>query len=104
MNGFPWFTRRKPLAPDITERRERLPEPQILDHRPLSQQRFVVLDLETSGLNMSRDLVLSIGAVSITDGAIDLGSQFESTLQRETGKLSASVLIHGIAPSELLIR
>ncbi|MCY1510198.1 DNA polymerase III PolC-type [compost metagenome] len=101
MNGFPWFTRRTPIAPDLAARRDRLADPQPLDERPLREQRFVVLDLETSGLNMSRDLVLSIGAVSITDGAIDLGSQFESTLQRETGKLSASVLIHGIAPSEL---
>ncbi|AYF88914.1 3'-5' exonuclease [Pseudomonas sp. JS3066] len=101
MNGFPWFSRRTPLAPDMAARRDRLPDPQALDARPLRQQRFVVLDLETSGLNMSRDLVLSIGAVSIDDGAIDLGNQFECTLQRETGKLNASVLIHGIAPSEL---
>lgn len=101
MNGFPWFTRRTPLDTELAARRDRLPEPQPLDERPLREQRFVVLDLETSGLNMSRDLVLSIGAVSIADGAIDLGNQFECTLQRDTGKLSASVLIHGIAPSEL---
>ncbi|BAN46193.1 PolC-type DNA polymerase III [Metapseudomonas resinovorans] len=101
MNGFPWFTRRTPLDPVLADRRDRLPDPQALDERPLRQQRFVVLDLETSGLNMSRDLVLSIGAVTIEDGAIDLGNQFECTLQRDTGKLNASVLIHGIAPSEL---
>ncbi|MBT8769256.1 3'-5' exonuclease [Metapseudomonas boanensis] len=101
MSGFPWFTRRKPLDPAIAERRDQLPAPATLDDRPLREQRFVVLDLETSGLNMSRDLVLSIGAVTIEDGAIDLGSQFESTLQRDAGKPSASVLIHGIAPSAL---
>ncbi|MCO6058771.1 3'-5' exonuclease [Pseudomonas sp. MOB-449] len=101
MNGFPWFSRRTPLDPAIAARRDDLPEPLALDERPLREQRFVVLDLETSGLNMSRDLVLSIGAVSIDDGAIDLGNQFECTLQRDTGKLNASVLIHGIAPSEL---
>ncbi|MDH4609300.1 3'-5' exonuclease [Pseudomonas sp. BN102] len=101
MNSFPWFTRRTPIDPALAARRDRLPDPQPLDERPLREQRFVVLDLETSGLNMSRDLVLSIGAVSIFDAAIDLGSQFECTLQRDTGKLSASVLIHGIAPSEL---
>ncbi|MGQ7816078.1 3'-5' exonuclease [Metapseudomonas furukawaii] len=101
MNTFPWFTRRKSLPPDLAARRDRLPAPQALDARPLREQRFVVLDLETSGLNMSRDLVLSIGAVTLEDGAIDLGNQFECTLQRDTGKLSASVLIHGIAPSEL---
>ena len=78
MNVFPWFTRRTPLPPEFAARRDRLPDPQPLDDRPLREQRFVVLDLETSGLNMSRDLVLSIGAVSIDDGAIDLGEQTTS--------------------------
>jgi DNA polymerase-3 subunit epsilon len=41
-----------------------------------------VLDLETSGLNLNRDQVLSIGAVAIEDGAIDLGHPFERTLHR----------------------
>jgi DNA polymerase III subunit epsilon len=43
---------------------------------------------------------LSIGAVVIEQGAIDLAQQFECTLQRLDNPLSASVLIHGIAPSE----
>ena len=99
MNGFPWFTRRKPLDPALAQRRDQLPAPAALDERPLREQRFVVLDLETSGLNMSRDLVLSIGAVTIDDGTVDLDRQFESTLLRDTGTPTASVLIHGIAPS-----
>jgi hypothetical protein len=55
MNAFPWFTRRTPIDPDFAARRDHLPAPQALDERPLREQRFVVLDLETSGLNMSRD-------------------------------------------------
>ncbi|MEN0106444.1 MAG: 3'-5' exonuclease [Pseudomonas sp.] len=78
-----------------------LAEPSPWSERPLREQRFVVLDLETSGLNMQRDQLLSIGAVVIEDGAIDLAQQFECTLQRSEQKVSASVLIHGIAPSEL---
>ena len=61
----------------------------------------MVLDLETSGLDMRRDIVLSIGAVVIESGGIALGDQFESTLLRPAQKVSESVLIHGIAPSEL---
>ena len=61
----------------------------------------MVIDLETSGLDMRRDIVLSIGAVVIENGGIALGDQFESTLLRPAQKVSESVLIHGIAPSEL---
>ncbi|CAD5377643.1 3'-5' exonuclease [Pseudomonas sp. OF001] len=67
---------------------------------PLHRQRFVVLDLETTGLNLSRDIVISIGAVAIDGGAIDMAQQFECTLRRQV-KVNEAVLIHGIAPSEL---
>ncbi len=67
----------------------------------LREQRWVVLDLETSGLNLNRDQVLSIGAVAIEDGAIALGRPFERTLHRPAQKTNASVLIHGLGPSAL---
>ncbi len=100
--NMPWFKMRGPLL-DIEQlqRRDRLPMPAALGSCPLNETRLVVLDLETSGLDMRRDIVLSIGAVVIEHGAIDLGQQFESTLLRPAQKISESVLIHGIAPSEL---
>jgi DNA polymerase-3 subunit epsilon len=102
MSKFTWFTGRGPaLTQRQLERRRELAAPAALDERPLHAQRFVVLDLETSGLNMRRDQVLSIGAVVIEHGAIDLSQQFECTLQREGHQASASTLIHGIAPSEI---
>jgi DNA polymerase-3 subunit epsilon len=102
MSKFTWFTGRGPaLTHSQLERLRQLSEPTELDERSLRQQRFVVLDLETSGLNMRRDQVLSIGAVVIENGAIDLSRQFECTLQREGHRASASTLIHGIAPSEI---
>jgi DNA polymerase-3 subunit epsilon len=45
--------------------------------------------------------VLSIGAVVIEDGAIDLSQQFERTLLRSDHKVSPSVLIHGLGPSAI---
>lgn len=102
MSKFTWFSGRGPaLTHNQLERRRQLSEPAELDERSLRQQRFVVLDLETSGLNMRRDQVLSIGAVVIENGGIDLSRQFECTLQRDGHKASASTLIHGIAPSEI---
>lgn len=87
------------LSAEQQQRRERLPVAPPLGECSLREQRWVVLDLETTGLNLNRDQVLSIGAVVIEDGAIDFGQQFERTLQRTDHKLSPSVLIHGLGPS-----
>ena len=100
--NMPWFKLGGPaLDHELAERRDRLCPPAPLGGDSLEVQRVVVLDLETSGLDMRRDIVLSIGAVVIEAGGIDLGNQFESTLLRPAQKLSESVLIHGIAPSQL---
>ncbi|GIZ12635.1 PolC-type DNA polymerase III [Pseudomonas sp. NCCP-436] len=102
MSKFIWFSGRGPaLTQRQLERRATLPAPAAPDDRPLLQQRFVVLDLETTGLNLRRDQVLSIGAVVIENGAIDFAQQFERTLHRPNHQASASTLIHGIAPSEV---
>lgn len=102
MSKFTWFTGQRPaLTQAQLTRRQALAETCYLNDGPLNEQRLVVLDLETSGLNMRRDQVLSIGAVVIDQGAIDLGQQFECTLLREGHQASASTLIHGIAPSEI---
>ncbi len=101
--SFDWL-RRRPTATieqPLLDACAQLPHPVGWSESPLREQRFVVLDLETSGLNMQRDHVLSIGAVVIEDGAIDLGQQFECTLKRHAQPVSPSVLIHGIAPSAL---
>tara|TARA_R110000782_G_scaffold117319_1_gene207447 strand:- start:1034 stop:1750 length:717 start_codon:yes stop_codon:yes gene_type:complete len=103
MNPFDWFTRRSDAI--LTEaqqtRKTHLPPPQALDETPLAQTRLVVMDLETSGLDTRRDKVLSIGAVVIEQGAIDMGTQYECTLYRANHKVTESILIHGIPPSEI---
>lgn len=101
MSRFNWFSASGPsLTQQQLERRQALVEQVSLD-QPLQQQRFVVVDVETTGLNMRRDLVLAIGAVVIDNGAIDFSQQFECTLHRPDHQASASTLIHGIAPSEV---
>lgn len=102
MSLFSWL--RKPgasPAPALQARLERLPLPQPPARHSLRQQRWVVVDLETSGLNVNRDQVLSIGAVVIEDGAIDFSQQFERTLQNRQHKPGPSVLLHGLGPSAI---
>ena len=102
MNLFSWLRPAQPTLPDALQQRlERLPAPSPLGEGDLRAQRWVVLDLETTGLNLNKDQVLSIGAVVIEDGAIDFSQQFERTLQCNQQKLGPSVLIHGLAPSAI---
>ncbi|MEE1887223.1 3'-5' exonuclease [Pseudomonas carassii] len=102
MNLFAWW---RPAVPELDaplrRRLAMLPGPAPLGVCSLREQRWVVLDLETSGLNLNRDQVLSIGAVAIEDGAIALGRPFERTLHRPAQKTNANVLIHGLGPSAL---
>jgi DNA polymerase-3 subunit epsilon len=102
MSLFSWLRPASPVvSADSQQRLAKLPALAGLSECSLREQRWVVLDLETTGLNMSKDRVLSIGAVVIEDGAIDFRQQFERTLQCRELKLSPSVLIHGLGPSAI---
>ncbi|AZE91669.1 PolC-type DNA polymerase III [Pseudomonas orientalis] len=102
MSLFSWLRAKKPgLDATQQQRLGQLRAPAPLGNEPLRSQRWVVVDLETSGLHLNRDQVLSIGAVVIEDGAVDFSQMFERTLQRTAGKLSPSVLIHGLGPSAI---
>jgi len=78
-----------------------LPTPKTIGDQPLDSCRMIVLDLETTGLNMSRDEVIAIGAVAIEGQAINLGDQFDLVLRRPELDIRETVLIHGIGPEAL---
>ena len=100
MSLLSWLLpRKKPvLSLEQQQRVQQLPPTPGLSETSLRKQRWVVVDLETSGLNLNRDQVLSIGAMVIEDGAIDLGQAFERTLLRTDNPLTPSVLLHGLGP------
>ncbi|MDY0205272.1 MAG: 3'-5' exonuclease [Pseudomonas sp.] len=100
MKLFKWF-RKSPELRETDALRLTALAPYIASEKPLQQLRFVVVDLETSGLNTLKDKILSIGAVTIEDSAIALGDQFSCTLRRANHAVSESVLIHQIPPSEV---
>ena len=58
--------------------------------------RWVVIDCETSGLDPARDRLLSIGAVAVQAGRIDLADSFGAVLRQETPSAAENMLIHGI--------
>ena len=61
-----WFNSRGPkLPPEQQQRIDELPLPLAPQTVPLRQQRLVVLDLETTGLHLKRDLVIAIDRKSV---------------------------------------
>jgi len=62
----------------------------------------VVLDVEASGLDASRDRLLAIASVAVRVDwssrrlAIDLGDSFEAVLQQEQPSSRDNILLHGI--------
>src|SRR5690606_6123056 len=75
-------TRPRAMTPDKAARRDALPAPQPIDSTPLKKARLVVLDLETSGLDLQRDEILSIGTAAIEGGILRMADQYECTLAR----------------------
>ncbi len=97
--NFSWF--RKDNAPSQSIDMDSLSKPQPIDFKQLKETRFVVLDLETTGLNIHKDQVIAIGAVVIQDNEIKINQSFERTLFRKTANVDGTVLIHGISPEEI---
>jgi len=61
--------------------------------------RYVVVDVETSGLNMRTDRLISIGAVALVDGRIDFSDAFQIILRQDRVSPHENILIHGIGGS-----
>jgi DNA polymerase-3 subunit epsilon len=68
------------------------------DETPASEVRFVALDTETTGPDPKRDRVITIGAVGIRDGEIDLADSFEAMLK--VAHNQAAVTVHGVTRDE----
>jgi len=85
------------LAPELEDRlqllAERSPPPTRNRHRA---SRYVTVDVETTGLDMRHDRVLSIGAVSVTRGRIDLAQCFDVVLKQPESSSHDNILVHRI--------
>lgn len=68
-------------------------------HCPHNQGRYVVVDVESSGLNMKKDRLISIGAVALIDGQMDFNDAFQVVLRQDQVSTHENILIHGIGGS-----
>jgi DNA polymerase-3 subunit epsilon len=95
------------------------PKPQLRPHQaarlgiwraiPVASQsasvehsRFVVVDVETTGLNLMQDKLISIGAVAVVNGKVALGDSFYVVLQQQAASEKGNILVHGIGSSAQL--
>jgi DNA polymerase-3 subunit epsilon len=62
----------------------------------LRAARWVVADCETSGLDPARDRLLSVGAVAVRGGRIELAQAFSAVLRQDAPSDPANILVHGI--------
>lgn len=76
--------------------------PSRLRRTEVDEARWVVLDVETSGLDAARDRLLAIAAVVLRvdwprgDVAIALGDSFEVVLRQDQPSSRENILLHGI--------
>ena len=63
---------------------------------PEGNERIVVVDVETTGLDPTRDALISIGAVAVEDGRIALGKSFSVVLRQKDASSKENILVHGI--------
>lgn len=63
---------------------------------PIDASRYVVVDVESSGLNIRKDRLIAIGAVAVANGRIRLGDSLEIVLQQARVSEKDNILIHGI--------
>ena len=71
-----------------------LPEADL--KRSHAQARYVVVDTETTGLDLRHDRVIAIGAVAVAGGRLRLSDCFETVLRQDKPSPNANILIHGI--------
>ena len=82
-----------PLSPEqlqIIDEWQRLPatDLELLHHHC----RYVIVDVETSGLNMKKDRLISIGAVALVEGRIDFADAFQVILRQDQVSSNENIL------------
>ncbi|RDH78766.1 3'-5' exonuclease [Mycolicibacterium moriokaense] len=90
MGGAPLMTRlwRRSRAPDEFD-------------RPWREIDYVVLDLETTGLDLHKDAIASYGATVIRDGRMIAADNVYGLVRPECAMSAKSITIHALRPADL---
>lgn len=58
--------------------------------------RLVVVDTETTGLDIERDALLAIGGVAVDGEGVQAADSFEILVRNEAGSSKENIVVHGI--------
>jgi DNA polymerase-3 subunit epsilon len=67
-----------------------------LRRTPLESARWAVIDCETSGLDVERDRLLSVGAIGVNGDGIRLADAFSALVAQPFPSSPDNILVHGI--------
>lgn len=89
------------LAAPAAERLARwraAPEPDL--EAPPASTRFVVVDVESTGLDLRADRLIAIGALTVDAMRIELGRAFYTILRQPESSTRENILVHGIGGTQ----
>ncbi|MCX8031274.1 MAG: 3'-5' exonuclease [Thermodesulfovibrionales bacterium] len=81
--------------------RKKEPVPLYDNEDSITNQNYVVIDTELTGLDETKDSLVSIGAVKMKGRRIELGCTFHRLIKPSSALKSESILIHRITPNEV---
>lgn len=64
--------------------------------RRIAALRWVVVDVETSGLDQRADALLAIGAVAVRERRVIVADSFETVMRQQSASTRSNILVHGI--------
>ena len=99
---MPWpsfFKSNDPPAPEWEVYLQNFASP-FSNQQTLEEVSFVVLDLETTGLNSRKDRMLSLGAIRVDNLEMKVGERMEYFVRQESYSPNQSIGIHGIMPGQ----
>lgn len=102
MRLFDFFKKQKPAVgspPEIERYLERF-QLRLPKAAPVRQLRFVVLDTETTGLDLKNDRILTIAAVAVKDFGLRVDDRLEVIIAQAGYSPGESVSVHGITASQ----
>lgn len=95
---FPWI-KRTPLAPVVRAYGDGTPL-KVPRKTPVDQLTFVVIDTETTGFDAAKDRVLSVAAMPVKAGQMQLADLRSWLVYHSEAPITDAVRVHGILPSD----
>ncbi len=67
---------------------------------PFDELRVVSIDVETSGMKIGRDRILSVAGVDVAKGEVEVASAFSWYIRHPDIEVTAATRVHGILPAD----